>query len=44
MTRSPNVIPNGVRDHTIEAWITQGNLRALVILWELLRRAQDDPS
>jgi hypothetical protein len=36
MTRALNVIPNGVRDFTIEAWITLSNLRDLMNLNEVL--------
>ena len=42
MTRALNVIPNGVRDLTIGAWITPGNLRDLMNLGEVFRFAQDD--
>jgi hypothetical protein len=42
MTRALNVIPSGVRDLTIEAWITLVNLRDLISLCEVLRIAQDD--
>jgi hypothetical protein len=42
MTRALNVIPNGVRDLTIGAWITLGNLRDFISLCEVLRFAQDD--
>jgi len=36
------VIPNEVRDLTIEAWITRDNGRVLMNLLEALRFAQDD--
>jgi hypothetical protein len=42
MMRVPNVIPNGVRDLTIGAWIALCKLRDLVRLCEVLRFAQDD--
>ena len=42
MTRALSVIPNGVRDLTIEAWITLSDLRDLMNLCEVLRFAQDD--
>jgi hypothetical protein len=42
MTRAFNVIPNGVRDLTIGAWITQSDSRDLMSLCEVLRFAQDD--
>jgi hypothetical protein len=42
MTMALNVIPNGVRDLTTGAWITQSNLRDLMSLCEVLRSAQDD--
>jgi hypothetical protein len=42
MTRALNVIPNEVRDLTIEAWMTLSNLRDLMNLSEVLRFAQDD--
>ena len=42
MTRAPNVIPNRVRDLSLEAWIPQNNLRDLLSLCEVLRCAQDD--
>jgi hypothetical protein len=42
MTRALNVIPNEVRDLTIEAWDYSGNLRDLMSLCEVLRSAQDD--
>jgi hypothetical protein len=41
MTRALNVIPNGVRDLTIGAWITLSNLRDLMSLCEVLRFTQD---
>ncbi len=42
MTHALNVISNGVRDLTIGAWITLGNLRDFISLCGLLRFAQDD--
>ena len=42
MTSALNVIPNGVRDLTIGAWMTRGNLRDLMKLGGVLRFAQDD--
>jgi hypothetical protein len=42
MTRALNVIPNGVRDLTIGAWITLDNLRDFISLCQVLRFAQDD--
>jgi hypothetical protein len=39
MTRALNVIPNEVRDLTIEAWMTLSNLRDLMNLSEVLRFA-----
>ena len=41
MTRALNVIPNGVRDLTIGAWVALSNLRDLMNL-RGLRFAQDD--
>jgi hypothetical protein len=42
MMRGLNVIPNGVRDLTIGAWITQSDSRDRMSLCEVLRFAQDD--
>ena len=42
MTRVFNVIPSGVRDLTIGAWITLTNLRDLMSLCEVLRFVKDD--
>ncbi len=42
MTGALNVIPNGVRYLTIEAWITPDSLREFISLCEVLRFAQDD--
>jgi hypothetical protein len=36
------VIPNEVRDLTMEDWITQSTMRAAISLCEVLRVAQDD--
>ena len=42
MTSALNVIPNGVRDLTIGAWVTLSKSRDLISLCEVLRLAQDD--
>jgi hypothetical protein len=42
MTQAPNIIPNGVRDLTIGAWIILNNSRDPVSLREGLRFTQDD--
>jgi hypothetical protein len=36
------VIPNEVRDVTMEDWLTQCTMRAAIDLCEVLRFAQDD--
>ena len=42
MMRALRVIPNGVRDLTIGAWVTLSKLCDLISLCEVLRFAQDD--
>jgi hypothetical protein len=42
MTHALNVMPNGLRDLTIVAWITLRKLRDFISLCEVLRFAQDD--